>query len=65
MSTDTSAEPTGTGQAGAGSPAGATKDVPIHIEGGKPVDKVEEIANRAAHKGTDRQHNQDSTIFTK
>jgi hypothetical protein len=65
MSTDTKAEPVGTGQAGAGAPAGVTKDVPIHIEGGKPVDKIEEVANRAAHKGIDRQHNEDSTIFTK
>jgi len=65
MSTDTSAEPTGTGQEGAGSPAGATKDIPIHIEGGKPVDKVEQIANRAAHKGLDRERNEDPSIFTK
>jgi hypothetical protein len=65
MATDTSAEPTGTGQEGAGTPAGVNKEVPIHIEGGKPVDKIEEIANHAAHKGLNREHREDPTIFTK
>ncbi len=57
--------PTGTGQESAGTPAGVTAEIPIHIEGGKPVDKLDQIANRAAHKGLDRQHHDDPTIFTK
>ena len=56
--------PTGTGQEGAGTPAGVTEDIPIHVDG-KPVDDIEELANRAAHKGIDRQHHDDASIFTK
>jgi hypothetical protein len=56
--------PAGTGQEGAASPAGAKENIPVHIEG-EPVDKLEELANRAAHKGLDRQHSDDATIFTK
>jgi hypothetical protein len=65
MPTNSSAEPTGTGQEGAGTPAGANEEIPIHIEGGKPVDKLDQIANRAARKGEERQHREDPTIFTK
>ena len=64
MSTENDVAPTGTGQEGAGTPAGVNVDVPIHEEG-KPVDKLDEIANRAAHKGIDRLHRGDATIFTK
>jgi hypothetical protein len=64
MSTENNVTPTGTGQAGAGSPAGTKVDVPVHIDG-EPVDKLDEIANRAAHKGIDREHRNDATIFTK
>jgi hypothetical protein len=65
MLTETKVNPTGTGQQGAGSPAGANKDIPVHIEGGKPVDKIDQIANRAAHKANDRQQHDDATVFTK
>jgi hypothetical protein len=63
--TDTSALPTGTGQEGAGAPSGATKEIPVHLEGGKHIDKMDQIANRAALKGKDRQHREDPTEFTK
>jgi len=63
--TDTGAEPTGTGQQGAGTPSGVTQEIPIHIEGGKHIDKLDQIANRASHKGVDRQHREDPTEFTK
>ena len=65
MSTDTSANPTGTGQQGAGLPAGATEDIPVHIEGGKPVDSMDHNADKLAHKGIDRQRHDDPTVFTK
>jgi hypothetical protein len=65
MAIETSVEPAGTGQEGAGLPAGATREIPIQIEGGKPIDKIEQIANRAAHRGLDRQHREDPTEFTK
>jgi len=65
MTVETNVEPTGTGQQGAGSPAGTQKDIPIHIQGGKPVDKEEQIANRAAKKGMERQQREDPTVFTK
>jgi hypothetical protein len=60
MKTENDVAPTGTGQAGAGTPAGVQKDVPV-----KPTDKMNRIADRAAHKGKDRQHKGDATIFTK
>lgn len=60
MTTENDVSPTGTGQEGAGSPAGATVEVPV-----KPVDKLDQIANRSAHKGLDRELNNDATIFTK
>jgi hypothetical protein len=63
--TNTSSEPTGTGQQGAGTPSGVTEDIPVHIEGGKHIDKLDQIANRAAHKGLDRQQHDDPTEFTK
>jgi hypothetical protein len=65
MPIETSVEPTGTGQQGAGAPAGTTEEIPIHIEGGKPVDKVDQIADRASRKGMERQHREDPDIFTK
>ena len=64
MTTENDVAPTGTGQEGAGSPAGANVDVPVHV-GGKPVDKLDELANRAAHKGRDRENRGDAAIFTK
>jgi hypothetical protein len=64
MTTENNVSPTGTGQEGAGTPAGATADVPIHVDG-KPEDKLDELANRAAHKGLAREHSGDATIFTK
>ena len=64
MTIENDVAPTGTGQEGAGTPAGVRVEVPIHTEG-KPVDKLDQLANRAAHKGVDRQHNHDATIFTK
>ncbi len=64
MTIENDVSPTGTGQAGAGTPAGVNADVPIHVDG-KPVDKLDELANRAAHKGVDREHRDDATIFTK
>ncbi len=64
MSTDTSARPTGTGQAGAGTPAGVNKDIPIHIEG-EPHEQVNEVAGHAARKGFERQQREDPTEFTK
>ena len=60
MTTENDVAPTGTGQEGAGTPAGVEKEIPV-----KPVDKLDQLANRAAHKGLDRQHNTDATIFTK
>jgi hypothetical protein len=64
MTTEDNVAPTGIGQEGAGTPAGVQADIPIHEEG-KPVDKLDEIANRAARKGIDREHRGDATIFTK
>ncbi len=65
MLTETNVNPTGTGQQGAGSPAGVKKDIPIHVEGGEPVDKVEHAADKAAKKGFERQQREDPTVFTK
>jgi hypothetical protein len=65
MRTETNVNPTGTGQEGAGRPAGAQKDIPIHVDGGKPVDNVEHSADKAAKKGIERQHREDPTVFTK
>jgi hypothetical protein len=65
MTTENNVAPTGTGQGGAGTPAGVNVEVPVHIEGKPPIDKLDQLANRAAHKGMDRQHNSDATIFTK
>jgi hypothetical protein len=64
MTTENDVSPAGTGQAGAGSPAGVNVDVPVHVDG-KPVDKLDELANRAARRGIDREHRGDATIFTK
>lgn len=64
MTTENDVAPTGTGEEGAGTPAGVNEDIPIHVDG-KPVDKLEELANRAARKGIDRAHRGDATIFTK
>jgi hypothetical protein len=61
MSVKDTATPVGTGQQGAGSPAGANKDIPLH----KPVSKVDEIADHAAKKGIEREHHDDHTVFTK
>jgi hypothetical protein len=65
MPIETNVEPTGTGQQGAGAPAGIKQDIPIHIEGGKPVDTLDRAAGRAAIRGIERQHREDPTIFTK
>lgn len=65
MRTDTNVKPVGTGQQGAATPAGAKKDIPSHIEGQHPANKVEETANRAARKGVERQHREDPSVFTK
>jgi hypothetical protein len=64
MTIENNVVPTGTGQEGAGTPAGPSVDVPVQVDG-KPVDKLDELANRAAHKGLDREHRGDATIFTK
>jgi hypothetical protein len=58
------AKPVGTGQQGAGMPAGINQDTPIHTEG-KHVDKMDKVANRAAKKGIEREHREDPTPFTK
>ena len=62
MKTESNVEPIGTGQEGAGSPAGAGVEVNIKKV---PVDKLDRLADRAARKGIDRQHRGDATIFTK
>jgi hypothetical protein len=64
MATEDDLAPTGTGQEGAGSPAGANVEVPVNVEG-KPVEKLDQLADRAARKGIDRVHRGDATIFTK
>jgi hypothetical protein len=56
MTTENDVAPTGTGQEGAGSPAGVNVEVPVHIEGKPPVDKLDRLANRAARKGVKRQN---------
>jgi hypothetical protein len=65
MKVETNVSPTGTGQQGAGAPAGTKKDIPVHVEGGKPIDKEEHLANKAAKKGMERQQREDPTVFTK
>jgi hypothetical protein len=65
MAIETKVNPTGTGQQGAGTPAGVEKEIPIHIEGGAPTDPVEHLANKAARRGLERQQHDDPTIFTK
>ena len=62
MKAESNAEPIGTGQEGAGSPAGAEVEVNIKKV---PLDKLDRLADRAARKGIDRQHRGDATIFTK
>jgi hypothetical protein len=65
MAIETNANPVGTGQEGAGTPVGANEEIPVHVEGHKPIDKLDQLANKSARKGIDRQHRQDSTEFTK
>ena len=65
MAIETNVKPIGTGQQGAGTPAGVDRDIPVHIEGEAPVDKLDQLADRAARKGLDRQHHDDPKIFTK
>ncbi len=60
MMNENDVAPAGTGQEGAGTPAGVKQDIPV-----KPPDKVDQIANRAAQKGLNREHNSDPTVFTK
>ncbi len=64
MPIETNVEPVGTGVEGAGLPAGATKEIPVHLEG-EPERKLDHIANRAAIKGFQRQLREDPTEFTK
>ena len=66
MTKENDAAPIGTGQEGAGTPVGENVEIPVHIEG-EPheVSKLDQLANRAARKGSDRQHRGDATIFTK
>jgi len=64
MASETSVNPVGTGQSGAGVPAGAEKDIPVHLEG-EPEKKLDHVANRAAGKGFQRQQREDPTEFTK
>ena len=64
MTIENDVAPTGTGQEGAGTPSGVNVDVPVHIDG-KPVDKLDQLANKAARKGLDREHRGDATEFTK
>jgi len=65
MGTETNVDPVGTGQEGAGTPAGVNEEIPVHVEGHKPISKLDQLANKSARKGIDRQHRQDSTEFTK
>jgi hypothetical protein len=66
MPIETNVKPTGTGQQGAGSPAGAKTDIPAQVSGGKPVDKMDNLANKFAKKGRERQHRENNlTPFTK
>jgi hypothetical protein len=60
MKNENDVSPTGTGQEGAGTPTGVKAEAPA-----KPMDKLDRIAKRSAHKGRDRQHKGDATIFTK
>ncbi len=67
MTKENDAAPIGTGQEGAGTPTGENVEIPIHIEG-EPKhdsDKLNKLADRAARKGSERQHRGDATIFTK
>ncbi len=65
MTINPSEEPVGTGQEGAGTPAGVEKEIPVDIEGQKPENKMDRLANRAARKGIDRLQRNDPMPFTK
>ena len=65
MTINPSEEPVGTGQEGAGTPAGVEKEIPVDIEGQQPENKMDRLANRAARKGIDRLQRNDPTPFTK
>ena len=65
MAINPSEEPVGTGQEGVGTPTGAEEEIPIHIEGQPPVDKMNRLANNMARKGIDRLQRNDPTPFTK
>jgi len=65
MAIDTKTKPIGTGQEGAGTPAGVNEENPVHIEGKQPVSKMDRLANRAARKGVERTHREDPMPFTK
>ncbi|AXC15005.1 hypothetical protein ACPOL_5759 [Acidisarcina polymorpha] len=64
MATENNVDPAGTGQQGAGMPAGTQADIPVHIEG-EPEHKLEHSADHAARRGLERQHREDPTEFTK
>lgn len=64
MPIETNVQPVGTGVEGAGSPDGATKEIPVHLNG-EPEHKLDHLANRAAAKGFQRQLREDPTEFTK
>lgn len=64
MTIESTAVPVGTGQEGAPTPAGADKDIPVHLEG-EPSKRLEHLADKAASKGLNRQQKQDPTEFTK
>jgi hypothetical protein len=64
MTIKPSVAPVGTGQEGASTPKGRGTEVPIHLEGG-PDKRIDDMGNRAAGKGFDRQKQQDQSEFTK
>jgi hypothetical protein len=64
MAIDDNAEPVGTGQEGAGSPL-PEEETSTPIKGSTPEQRIQEIANRQARRGFQRQTRQDPTPFTK
>ncbi len=65
MAIETNENPVGTGQEGAGTPAGVNKETGVHIEGRKPISKLDQLAKKSSRRAKDRQHRQDSSEFTK
>jgi len=65
MAINPSEEPVGTGQEGAGTPAGVEKEIPVDIEGQQPENKMDQLASRMARRAIDRLQRNDPTPFTK